>query len=139
MQFSKPDHHHGYVWSGHGSQMKTDGPRRANSPDFRTATITPLELADWLRKPPQFVRGTFRDPQEAANWVAEQTQEHSPSFESDHARETLHAHIESAGAAVRGGEDFCGGWWLKGGRFLSVCLIACSPHRMRPDYGCPKP
>ncbi|MEU1946929.1 hypothetical protein ABZ554_31950 [Streptomyces sp. NPDC020125] len=38
---------------------------------------------------------------------------------------------------VASGEDVVGGWYLTGQRFLSVCLIACSPHRMRPEIPCP--
>ncbi|WP_326611948.1 hypothetical protein OIE62_17215 [Streptomyces scopuliridis] len=31
-------------------------------------------------------------------------------------------------------DDVDGGWWVTGGRFLSISLIACSPHRVRRDY-----
>ncbi|UQA93570.1 hypothetical protein [Streptomyces halobius] len=45
---------------------------------------------------------------------------------------------ETAGAGgLAAGEDRVGGWWVSGDRFLSLNLIACSPHRVRPEYRCP--
>ncbi|GAB2595299.1 hypothetical protein GCM10027168_30000 [Streptomyces capparidis] len=52
--------------------------------------------------------------------------------------EVPEARVRGAVLAVAGGEDVAGGWWLGGQRFLSVCLIACSPHRFRPEYPCPQ-
>lgn len=130
-------HHHGYVWLGDGLTMGKDGPRRPAHPEFRSATVMPLELAHWLLKPASFVKGTFQDPDGATDWFGAQAWEHAGAFTSDHDREVLDDRIKAAAADIEGGQDVVGGWWLKGQRFLAVHLIACSPHRFRPEYACP--
>ncbi|MGW2324942.1 hypothetical protein ACWC5C_04155 [Streptomyces sp. NPDC001700] len=121
-------HHHGYTWLGSGHELSKDGPRRPIHPEFTSSKVVPLEVAHWLLKPPSFIQGTWTDPAEAVDW-----------FESQ-----AHAHGAVAGAAaravgaVKAGEDVVGGWYLTGQRFLSVCLVACGPHRMRPEIPCPQ-
>ncbi|MEU7281756.1 hypothetical protein AB0A69_23715 [Streptomyces sp. NPDC045431] len=119
-------HHHGYLWLGSGLHQVPDGVRRAGHPEFPSSPYPPLELAHWLLKPPSFVRGTWAEPKEAAAWFAEQVRPHVDAFGCDH-------------DALAGGQDIVGGWWLSGQRYLGVYLIACSPHRFRPEYGCPAP
>lgn len=130
-------HHHGYLWIGSGFDIGKDGPRRPAHPEFRSTSIMPLELAHWLLKPATFVRGTFHEGGKAQAWFAEQTQEHAGSFSSEHEREALDDRIAVVDQAVDGGQDVAGGWYLAGQRFLAVHLIACSPHRFRPEYACP--
>ncbi|MBL1098272.1 hypothetical protein [Streptomyces coffeae] len=133
-------HHHGYTWLGSGHDLLKDGPRRPIHPEFASSKVVPLELAHWLLKPPSFVQGTWTDPTQAADWFGNRAREHADSFASDHDRapETLSAKVQGAAEAVAGGEDVAGGWYLTGQRFLSVCLIACGPHRLRPGIGCPQ-
>ncbi|MFE9063359.1 hypothetical protein [Streptomyces violaceusniger] len=133
-------HHHGYTWLGSGHDLLKDGPRRPIHPEFKASKVVPLELAHWLLKPPTFVQGTWTDPTQAATWFGERAREHAHSFASVHDRapETLSAKVQGAAEAVAGGEDAAGGWYLTGQRFLSVCLIACGPHRLRPEIGCPQ-
>src|SRR4051794_19119161 len=56
-------------------------------------------------------------------------------------RETAHRHTRSEAQhttkALAAGEDVVGGWYLTAQRLLSVCLIACSPHGLRPEIPCP--
>ncbi|MGR3933814.1 hypothetical protein [Streptomyces sp. BRA346] len=86
-------------------------------------------MAHWLLKPPSFIQGTWSDPAEAADWFAEQVRTHMAGFVPE---------ADKASRAVRAWEDVVGGWYLAGQRFLSVCLVACSPHRMRPEIPCPQ-
>ncbi|KUJ66912.1 hypothetical protein ACZ90_31205 [Streptomyces albus subsp. albus] len=133
-------HHHGYVWLGSGHDLAKDGPRRPEHPVFATSKVVPLELAHWLLKPRSFIHGSWADPSAAAAWFGQQAREHAAQFASAYDRdpERLAAKIESVTRTVAGGEDVAGGWYLTGQRFLSVCLIACSPNRLRPEYACPR-
>ncbi|MCQ8827517.1 hypothetical protein [Streptomyces malaysiensis] len=133
-------HHHGYTWLGSGHDLLKDGPRRPIHPDFKHSKVVPLELAHWLLKPPAFVQGTWTDPAQAADWFGTRAREHVDSFASVHDRapEMLSAKVQGAAKAVAGGEDVVGGWYLTGQRFLSVCLVGCGPHRLRPEIGCPQ-
>jgi hypothetical protein len=133
-------HHHGYMWLGSGTELLKDGPRRPAHPEFRAAKVVPLELAHWLLKPTSFVQGTWHKPQEAADWFGQQARYHASCFTSarDRSEEVLSNQITNVSKAVAGGQDVAGGWYLTGQRFLSVCLIACSPHRFRPEYACPQ-
>ncbi|GAA4909161.1 hypothetical protein ACFPM3_12065 [Streptomyces coeruleoprunus] len=130
-------HHHGYLWLGTGLHQVKDGIRRAGHPDFATSPVPPLELAHWLLKPPAFVRGTWHDPKEAAAWFGEQVRPHTEAFVCRHDHEALGDRIAQAADSAAGGEDVSGGWWLTRQRYLGVYLIACTPHRFRPDYPCP--
>lgn len=133
-------HHHGYTWLGSAHDLLKDGPRRPIHPESRTTRTVPLELAHWLLKPPTFIQGTWTDPTRAADWFATRIREHAASFASGHDRapETLAAQLKDTTKALAAGEDVVGGWYLTGQRFLSVCLIACSPHRFRPEIPCPQ-
>ncbi|MGV9850890.1 hypothetical protein ACWDWU_19300 [Streptomyces sp. NPDC003442] len=132
-------HHHGYTWLGSAHELLKDGPRRPLHPEFASNKVVPLECAHWLLKPASFVQGTWSDPDQAAEWFGRQTRSHAASFASEHDRDSARL-VVAAGRAVErvaGGEDVVGGWYLTGRRFLSVCLVACSPHRMRPEIPCP--
>lgn len=133
-------HHHGYTWLGSARDLLKDGPRRPIHPEFKTTRTVPLERAHWLLKPPSFIQGTWTDPTQAAEWFAIRTREHAASFASDHDRtpEALSAKLDNTTKALAAGEDIVGGWYLIGQRFLSICLIACSPHRLRPEIVCPQ-
>ncbi|MGW7578759.1 hypothetical protein [Streptomyces sp. NPDC054765] len=129
-------HHHGYVWLGSGDVLVKPGDahRRPGHPEFRTAQVMPLECADWLLKAAGRIEGTFVEADEGAEWYAGQLAEHASLFGGASAPDPLYGETVRALAA---GEDRVGGWWVSGGRFLSVNLIACSPHRVRPEYACP--
>ncbi|WFB07845.1 hypothetical protein LRS74_12910 [Streptomyces sp. LX-29] len=133
-------HHHGYTWLGSGLDLLKDGPRRPVHPEFSANKIVPLELAHWLLKPATLIQGTWTEPTEAAEWFTARVRMHAPSFASEHHRDQsrLAERISRAVEAMSNGEDVAGGWYLTGQRFLSVCLIACSPHRVRPDIACPR-
>ncbi|MGW0731353.1 hypothetical protein [Streptomyces sp. NPDC002851] len=132
-------HHHGYTWLGTGFGTMRDGPRRVGHPEFSSSGVPPLELAHWLLKPAHFVMGTWTDPREAAAWFGRKAREHVDAFIDSHDRSSLDAKIIVVAEAVAYGEDVAGGWWMSGQRFLAVHLIACSPHRFRPEYVCPVP
>ncbi|WP_421107627.1 hypothetical protein [Streptomyces sp. NEAU-S77] len=131
-------HHHGYTWLGSAHDLHKDGPRRPLHPEFRSSKVVPLELAHWLLKPPSFIQGTWKDPQQAADWFGGQARASAASFASEHERDRLADAASRAVKRAAQGEDVVGGWYLTGQRFLSVCLIACSPHRLRPDIPCPQ-
>lgn len=69
-----------------------------------------------------------------AEWYAAQLQGYAGLFDGVGMPDP--SYDETVRALVAG-EDRVGGWWVSGGRFLSVNLIACSPHRVRPEYACP--
>ncbi|MFF4951559.1 hypothetical protein [Streptomyces chattanoogensis] len=129
-------HHHAYVWLGHGDVLVKPGDahRRPGHPEFRSAQVMPLECADWLLKPASRIEGTFYDAAEGAEWYAGQLARYADLFVGHCGAKP------SSDETVRmliAGEDRVGGWWVSGDRFLSINLIACSPHRVRPEYACP--
>lgn len=130
-------HHHGYTWLGSGFDLHRDGPRRAVHPTFATNPLPPLEVAHWLLKPASLVRGTWNDSHEAAEWFASQVRSHSASFATPPDRPPVDDRIPTIAQQAADGTDIVGGWWLTGQRFLSVSLVACCPHRLRPSYPCP--
>ncbi|MEU9603155.1 hypothetical protein [Streptomyces sp. NPDC048057] len=130
-------HHHGYTWLGSGFDLHQDGPRRAVHPTFATNPLPPLEVAHWLLKPASLVRGTYDGPREAAEWFAAQVRPHAATFATQPDPFTIDDRIPAIAEQVADGADVVGGWWLTGQRFLSVTLVACSPHRLRPSYACP--
>ncbi|MFI2373123.1 hypothetical protein [Streptomyces sp. NPDC018833] len=131
-------HHHGYTWLGSGFDLHRDGPRREVHPEFRASPLPPLEVAQWLLKPEHFVRGTWTDPGEAAGWYGTQVRAHTNAFTDRHERDVVEQRLAAVRARLTDGQDVVGGWWLTGQRFLSVCLVACSPHRLRGDLPCPQ-
>ncbi|MFI1965410.1 hypothetical protein ACH429_15075 [Streptomyces pathocidini] len=130
-------HHHAYTWLGHGSVLVKPGDahRRPGHPEFRSAAVMPLKCADWLLKPPDRIRATFHEPEAAADWYTEQLTAHADLFVGTYASVPVR---EEYVHALATGEDVVGGWWISGERFLSLNLIACSPHRVRPGYTCPQ-
>ncbi|MFD9211250.1 hypothetical protein ACFVZM_33830 [Streptomyces sioyaensis] len=130
-------HHHAYIWLGSGDVLVKPGDahRRPGHPEFRSAQVMPLECADWLLKPASRMEGTFVEPKEGADWYEDQLTRHAHLFVGSSVPDPLY---EETTRALAAGEDRVGGWWVSGGRFLSVNLIACSPHRVRPDYACPQ-
>ncbi|MEV0598570.1 hypothetical protein AB0I82_04605 [Streptomyces sp. NPDC050315] len=131
-------HHHAYVWLGHGDTLIKPGDaiRRPNHPEFRTTPVMPLECANWLLKTSSLIVETFAEPDKAAHWFAEQRDEHESTFAGAYGPPTPR---EDVARQLADGQDAVGGWWLTGGRFLSVNLIACSPHKVRTEYACPGP
>ncbi|WP_328385107.1 hypothetical protein OHS81_13995 [Streptomyces sp. NBC_00400] len=129
-------HHHAYVWLGSGDVLVKPGDahRRPGHPEFRSAQVMPLECADWLLKPASRIEATFDEPKEGADWYADQLARYAELFVGSYPEGLSH---EETVRALAAGEDRVGGWWVTGGRFLSLNLIACSPHRVRPDYACP--
>ncbi|MFI2185443.1 hypothetical protein [Streptomyces sioyaensis] len=130
-------HHHAYIWLGSGDVLVKPGDahRRPGHPEFRSAQVMPLECADWLLKPAARMEATFDEPKEGAEWYAAQLAQYADLFNGPHVPDPSY---EETVRALAAGEDRVGGWWVSGGRFLSVNLIACSPHRVRPDYACPQ-
>ncbi|WP_245703366.1 hypothetical protein [Streptomyces lushanensis] len=96
----------------------------------------PLESADWLLKAPALIEATFTEAGEAADWYTGQLAWHSDTLSGTYAPVADPIEVVRRLAAR---EDIVGGWWLTGGRFLSLGLIACSPHRVRREYICPGP
>ncbi|MEU9962649.1 hypothetical protein [Streptomyces malaysiensis] len=132
-------HHHGYTWLGSAHELFKDGPRRPLHPEFRSSGVVPLECAHWLLKPTAFIQGTWSDAEQAAAWFWRRVRASAAAFASERDRDTTRL-VDATRRVVErvaSGEDVVGGWYLTGRRFLSVCLIACSPHRLRPEIPCP--
>ncbi|MEW1721883.1 hypothetical protein [Streptomyces sp. NPDC093109] len=129
-------HHHAYLWLGHGDILVKPGDahRRPGHPEFPSAPVMPLESADWLLKAPAHVRGTFARPRDAADWYVEEFTQHASALTGSYARAADPAQLIRR---LEDRHDIVGGWWLTGGRFLSLNLIACAPHPLRPHHGCP--
>lgn len=132
-------HHHAYVWLGHGDVLikPGDAHRRPGHAEFRSAQVMPLECADWLLKPASRVEGTFHRPEEGADWYAEQLGLYAELFAGSCRGASSPEQYEETVRILTAGEDRVGGWWVTAGRFLSLNLIACSPHRVRRDRRCP--
>ncbi|GAA2912147.1 hypothetical protein GCM10020221_04780 [Streptomyces thioluteus] len=90
----------------------------------------------WLLKPPKLIRGTWEEPKEAAEWLADRLTEHAPRFASDHERDAVRL-ADSAAARLAEGGDVSLGFYLRGTLFLSVALVTCSPNRTKPELSCP--
>ncbi|MGP8299707.1 hypothetical protein ACTPOK_17620 [Streptomyces inhibens] len=129
-------HHHAYIWLGHGDVLVKPGDahRRPHHKEFLNAQVMPLECADWLLKPASRIEATLHVPKEGADWYVGQLAAHDDLFAGSYAVDPAY---EETVRVLSAGEDRVGGWWVTGGRFLSLNLIACSPHRVRPDYACP--
>ncbi|MGX2996858.1 hypothetical protein JNUCC64_21725 [Streptomyces sp. JNUCC 64] len=132
-------HHHGYTWLGSGFELHRDGLRRDVHPGFRDSPLPPLEVAHWLLKPASWVSGTWDEARPALEWYAGQLAAHLEEFASEWERVAAPARLGAARERLAAGDDVVGGWWLSGRRFLSVSLVACSPHRTRPEFRCPVP
>ncbi|PWI45956.1 hypothetical protein [Streptomyces sp. ICBB 8177] len=134
------DHHHAYMWLGAGSALGKDGPRRPMHAEFRSTQVVPLEIADWLLKPASAIVDTFFDAQAGADWLAKQIEQHVDAIESEHDREAavIVHRVKAARDTLQRGEDVAMGWYLRGQRFLSLCLVGCSPNSFRPDRSCPQ-
>ncbi|WP_433857769.1 hypothetical protein [Streptomyces kronopolitis] len=129
-------HHHAYVWLGSGDVLVKPGDahRRPDHPEFRSAQMMPLVCADWLLKPAARIEATFEEAEKAADWLAGQLVEYAGLFVGSCVPEPSY---EETVRVLTAGEDRVGGWWVSGGRFLSLNLIACGPHRARPERVCP--
>ncbi|MFF4155940.1 hypothetical protein [Streptomyces sp. NPDC001678] len=141
-------HVHGYLWAGEKAAFDKESVRRPppsvppapTSPDevqqryreavtaWKTTDIPPIETALWLLKPPRLIQGTWDEPKEAAEWLAERLTEHTPRPA---------ALAASAAERLAQGGDVSLGFYLRGTSFLSVALVTCSPNRAEPELGCP--
>ncbi|MEU9114479.1 hypothetical protein AB0D04_22475 [Streptomyces sp. NPDC048483] len=111
-----------------------DAHRRPGYPEFRSAQVMPLECADWLLKPAERIEATFHEPVEGADWYVGQLARYAELFDGSYA--AVSSYVETV-RVLSAGEDRVGGWWMPGGRFLSLNLMGCSPHRVRTGYRCP--
>jgi hypothetical protein len=90
-------------------------------------------------KPPSQVRGTWREPEEAAAWLWNRLAQLSPRFASGVERDArwLTALTQSAAERLTHGGDVSLGHYLRGTLFHSVALVTCSPNRSSPELACP--
>ncbi|MFJ1990009.1 hypothetical protein [Streptomyces asiaticus] len=152
-----PAHCHCYRWAGERRAYDDESARRpphlvvqdaspqewkqiaAASPAFMASEVPPLEVPHWLLRPARMINATFEAPAEALGWYMGQVEELAPSFMSEFDRELERQAAWSAAAEDRlfWGGDVVGGWYLRGARFASVQVVACSPNRIRPTIPCP--
>ncbi|MFJ1994040.1 hypothetical protein [Streptomyces asiaticus] len=85
------------------------------------------------------IKGTFEAPDKASAWYRDQVRALSPSFLTDHDKNSARQAEWFAAADDRlsWGGDIVGGWYLRGTGFASVQVVACSPNRIRPTIPCP--
>ncbi len=134
-------HFHGYLWVGDKAAFDQEWQRRTTAEGFTESELPPMRTAQWLLKAPRLVRGTWRDPRDAAVWLAERLEEYQPRFVSEHHADTarLAALVTAAGERLRGGGDVSWGFYLTRPQFLSLAVVACSPNRAEPGLTCPLP
>ena len=63
-----PTHWHGYLWTGSGQEWERLG--KADSLDLASPDRPPVRTAEWLRKSPRLLQGTWPDPAAARDWLA---------------------------------------------------------------------
>ena len=146
----RPAHFHAYRWQGERRVFDQEADRRPHpfttpldrrdaepSPGFLANPCTPLRIADWLLRPASAITRTCRDAEEAAAWFTAELTRAAPAFASERDRQL--APVLAAGAAERlaRGGDVHGGWYLRGTGYLTLDVIACSPHPADPTLPCP--
>ncbi|MEU8971761.1 hypothetical protein AB0D11_21250 [Streptomyces monashensis] len=158
-------HHHGYLWTGPKERFDDEALRRPPHPDpppapvsagdvqaerllkryrevaaeFPASDLPPVETAYWLVKPRSLVRGTWDDTQEAAVWLGRRLAEYAPRFGAAAQRDSGHLTtlVASARERLASGGDVSLGFYLERPSYLSLAIVACSPHRERGDLPCP--
>ncbi|MFE7131190.1 hypothetical protein ACFVIM_10055 [Streptomyces sp. NPDC057638] len=153
-------HIHGYAWLGEKADFDQDSLRRPPGPaptpssppevaerhrrattEFPVTEIPPIQTAHWLLKPPPLVRGTWYEPKEAGEWLAQRLAEFAPRFSTAAEHETAR-HDRLVRAAVERlatGRDVSLGHYLRGTLFHSLALVTCSPNGTHPHIRCPAP
>ncbi|MFE7133561.1 hypothetical protein ACFVIM_22155 [Streptomyces sp. NPDC057638] len=152
-------HHHGYLWTGPKHRFDDEALRRPPHSDpppadgrtdlvqrykevkaeFPVVDLPPLESAYWLIKPRELVRGTWAEPEEAAEWLGDQLIRYAPRFTSESDRDSpwLAILVGSAAERLRWGGDVSHGFYLERPAFLSLAVVCCSPNRTPLDVDCP--
>ncbi|MET9105458.1 hypothetical protein [Streptomyces zhihengii] len=158
-------HHHGYLWTGPKERFDQEALRRPPHPEpppapvseedvkaaqllgryreaaaeFPTSDLPPIETAYWLVKPRSFIRVTCDEAKEAASWLGERLTEYAPRFTPERDGDTarLARLVNAAAEQLRSGADVSYGFYLERPSYLSLAVVTCSPHRSRPDLGCP--
>lgn len=153
-------HHHGYLWVGEKARFDTESLRRpATSPaeptptsppdvleryrravaEFPVTDLPPIETALWLMKPSRLIRGTWEEPEDAADWLGRQLAEYAPRFASGQDADTGRLAVSVAAAVDRlgWGGDVSFGYYLRRPHFLCLSVVSCSPNRAAPALGCP--
>ncbi len=153
-------HHHGYLWAGPKDRFDQEALRRPPHPEpppagsrpelirryrevaaeFPASDLPPLETAYWLVKPRSLVRGTWDEAKEAATWLGERLAEYAPRFASETDRDTvrLARAVNAAAERLRSGADVSYGFYLERPAYLSLAVVACSPHRAHAELACPE-
>lgn len=154
-------HHHGYLWVGDRARFDAESVRRPPTrtepvptgppevveryrravAEFPVCDLPPIEPAYWLLKPRGLVRGTWEEPEEAAEWFGGRLAEYASRFASEHDRDAGRPALRAASAAERlvWGGDVSFGCYLERPLFLSLTVVTCSPNRAAPHLTCPVP
>ncbi|ATL30020.1 hypothetical protein [Streptomyces formicae] len=159
-------HIHAYLWTGPRAHFDEDALRRPPYPDpppppageddkdglrlaaryrqvvaeFPVTGLPPIETAHWLMKPSKLIRGTWKEPKLAAEWLALQLAEYAPRFASEQDRDTtrLAVHVAAAADRLGWGGDVSLGHYLNGQSYLSLALVTCTPNNAAPGALCPE-
>ncbi|MGW3229388.1 hypothetical protein [Kitasatospora sp. NPDC001095] len=108
---------------------------------FEQRTVPPMRTGHWLlRRPSYLADQTWREPKEAAEWLAGKYERHPPAPLSDGRpiHPGLSAKVEYATAALTNGTDVVWMHYMPGERMFSASVIVC-PNRHLANLPCPLP
>lgn len=117
-----PTHWHGYLWTGSGQEWGRLG--KSDSLDLNSPDRPPVRTAEWLRKSPRLLQGTWPDPAAARDWLAgewEKACEHALNPVPDWVRGDDRA--ERALLAIQTGCWPSYALWLRGGMLVCMAVV----------------
>ncbi|MBO1413908.1 hypothetical protein [Streptomyces sp. FH025] len=127
-------HFHGYEWAGDGRLLVRESERRPiEGSGFRLSELPPMMTGWWLLRPPAQVRGTWAAPTDAAEWLAERYEEHTPGGDSWLPTETRRQY---AIAQLAGASDVVWSRWVSDSRWAGQYVVVC-PNKAWPQVTCP--
>ncbi|MFH9658722.1 hypothetical protein ACH4NF_11475 [Streptomyces sp. NPDC017248] len=152
-------HHHAYLWTGPKVRFDQEALRRPPHPEppppgsgpeliqryraavaeFPVSELPPLETAHWLVKPRSLVRGSWAEPDGAAEWVRDRLNTYASRFAApaQRDRDRLGGLVASARQGLAAGGDVSLGFYLERPVYLSLAVVTCEPNRARPGLPCP--
>ncbi|MEU0843031.1 hypothetical protein ABZ370_26610 [Streptomyces sp. NPDC005962] len=123
------DHWHAYAWNG--PERPPDSDRNDHG-----SSSPPLEISHWLRQRPEYVKATFKIPDDrdkARAWLQETLDEY-PSREGPFSRHKV-SELAYTSECLEADHDVVWGYYSESGRYVSRGLIFCP----RAGECCPQP
>ncbi|MFJ9454982.1 hypothetical protein ACIRST_07880 [Kitasatospora sp. NPDC101447] len=127
-------HFHGYEWAGDGRLLARESERRpVEAARFGLSELPPMMTGWWLLRPPSQVRATWKHPEDAADWLAERYEQHTPG--GDPWLPTA-ARRRFALDQLARASDVTWSRWVSDIRWSGHYVIVC-PNRTWPGLPCP--